>query len=56
MNLRQTRNYLDFLTTNEPSQNNCTVKEEDLPAELYTYLSSNIETKLPAHINEQRLL
>lgn len=55
LNLKQTRNYIDFLTSMDDS--NCyTVAEEDLPSELYSYLNKDMETKLPNFINEKNLL
>lgn len=54
--LKQTRNYVEFLTTYDPDSNGCTVSEDDLSPELYNYLSSSMETKLPVHINQKRLL
>ena len=51
MDLKQTRNYIEFLTTNEPDSSSCTVSEEDLSPELYSYLSKDMETKLPNYIN-----
>ena len=54
--LKQTRNYVEFLTTYDPDSNGCTVSEEDLSPELYSYLSKDMETQLPRHINQKRLL
>ena len=54
--LKQARNYIEFLTTYDDDSNGCTVSEEDLSPELYNYLSKDMETKLPAHINQNRLL
>ena len=51
-NLKQTRSYMDYLTTSdEPSCN--TVSETDLSPELYSYLNYSMdkETKLPNYIN-----
>lgn len=47
---------MDFLTTNDADENNCTVCEEDLSPELYSYLTQDIETKLPVNVNEKKLL
>jgi hypothetical protein len=54
--LKQTRNYIEFLTTNECDSTSCTVSEEDLSPELYNYLSKDMETKLPSYINQKKLL
>ena len=55
MNLKHTRNYIDFLTSMDES--NCyTVAEEDLPPELYSYLNKDMETQLPNYINQKKLL
>jgi len=54
--LKQTRNYIEFLTTNDPDSNSQTVSEEELSPELYAYLSKDMETKLPNFINEKKLL
>lgn len=55
MNLKQTRNYIEFLTAQNDKES-CTVSEEDLSPELYSYLSKDMETKLPTHINQKKLL
>ena len=58
-NLKQTREYIDFLTTNDSDHlNNYMVGAEDdlLPPELYSYLSKDMETKLPSYINQKKLL
>lgn len=55
-NLKQTRDYIEFLTTDDSGQLNYTKSEEDLPAELYSYLSKDMETKLPNYINQKKLL
>jgi len=49
--LKQTRNYIDFLTTNDPVTGGGLLSEEDLSPELYSYLSKDMETKLPNYIN-----
>ena len=55
MNLKQTRNYMEYLTqSDEPICN--TVSEQDLSPELYSYLSKDMETKLPVYINQKKLL
>lgn len=51
MDLKQTRNYLEYLTTEDPDSNTNTVNEEDLSPELYNYLSKDMQTKLPNYIN-----
>lgn len=56
VDLEQTRNYLEFLTTNDSKQSSQYVSEEDVSPELYSYLTSDVETKLPAHVNQQKLL
>ena len=55
MNLNQTRNYIEFLTAQNDNEG-CTVSEEDLSPELYSYLCKDMETKLPTHINQKKLL
>lgn len=42
--------------TEDSNTNSNTVCEEDLSPELYSYLSKDIETKLPNYINQKRLL
>ena len=56
MDLKQTRNYIEYLTTEEIDSHTNTVCEEDLSPELYNYLCNDVETKLPTYINQKRLL
>lgn len=54
--MKQTRNYIEYLTTDDLDSNSNTVSEDDLSPELYNYLSKDMETKLPSYINQKRLL
>ena len=54
--LKQVRNYIEFLTTSENDANGTIVQEEDLSPELYSYLSKEVETRLPNYINQKKLL
>ena len=54
-NLKQTRNYMEYLTTSEDPGHNL-VQEEDLEPELYNYLSKDMETMLPSFINQSKIL
>lgn len=54
-NLKQTRNYMDYLISSDETSCNA-VHEQDLSPELYSYLSAETETLLPNYINQKQLL
>jgi len=49
--LKQTRNYIQFLTNNGHIPGGSTNHEDDLSPELYNYLSKEMPTILPNYIN-----